>query len=285
VSLNNFTPSIWAAKLLQNWNNAHVAIDCVSREFEGDIKNQGDTVIVGGIGRVTITAHTKNTDITAVQTLQDVTQSLVVDQADHFNFQIDDIDKVQNKPSVMGEAMRESAWGLADVCDKYLLALLYNGVTTTTPDNALASRALGTGASDEDAYETLIDLGVLLDESNCPTNDRFCLVPPWVEGLLLKDPRFVSFGTAANEARLRNGRIGQAAGFEIRKSNNIYSALSSTYAIIVGSKQACTFAWQITKTEAYSPEKRFCDAIKGLQVYGAKIMRPYALATCPVTVA
>lgn len=286
MSIDNFTPALWAAELLENLNTAHVAANVVNRDYEGDIKAAGDTVQINSIGRVTIGSYTKNSNIGDPETLDDSMLSLVIDQAKYYNFQVDNIDKAQNKPKVMSAAMEEAAWGLADVSDRFLIALLYAGVASASPDNLLTSRALGVGAADEDAYETLVDLGVKLDESDVPSGNRWVLIPPWVHGLLLKDPRFVSFGTEENIELRKGGAIGTIeAGFTVYKSNNIYPALSSVYAMIAGSKMAATFAEQVVETEAYKPEKRFADALKGLHVYGAKVARPNALAALPVTVA
>lgn len=285
MSINNFIPTVWSGTLLEALNDAHVATNCVNREYEGEIQSFGDQVRINAFGRVTTYAYTKAADITAAQQLQDASMSLIIDQGRYYNFEIEDVDKAQIKPKIMTAAMKEAAYDLADVSDEFLILLMNNGVATAAPDNLMTTRALGTGAADEDAYETLVDMGVLLKESNAPKGDWFAMMPAWVHGLLLKDPRFVSFGTPENIARAKGGAVGQVAGFTIYESNNIYSALSSTYAIIAGSKSATTYAEQVTKTEAYRPPLRFADAVKGLHIYGAKVTRPNALVVIPVTVA
>lgn len=290
MSVNEFIPQLWAGTLLKNLNRAHVAKECCNRDYEGDIKDMGDSVKITSLGRVTIRTYTKNLTLASPEELNMASQMLVIDQGQYFNFIIDDVDKAQAAGSLMSGAMDEAAWGMADTADQFIIDTLYDGVATSSPDNFLDSRALGTGAGDEDAYETLVDLGVLLTESNVPTTGRWALVPPWVYGLLQKDPRFVSFGTQGNLDRLRNGVVGEAAGFTIKQSNNIYQAAvtnswanSVTYAIITGSKIAATYADQIAKTEAFRPPDKFGDAVKGLHVYGMKVTRPNAIAICPVT--
>ncbi|MDP2660040.1 MAG: P22 coat protein - protein 5 domain protein [Dehalococcoidia bacterium] len=285
MSLNNFIPKIWSGKILENLNNAHEAAKCCNKDYEGEIKSLGDTLTILSHGHVTIKAYTKGSLLAAPDRLQDAAMSLVIDTAKYFNVTVDDVDKVQMKPTIMSSAMRDAAWGMADISDLAIILALYNGVTTTAPDNLLASRALGTGATDEDAYETLVDLGVKLDESNAPSADRFALISPWVYGLLKKDPRFTSFGTEQNTRRLRGEPLGEVENLTIYKSNNIYPALSSAYAIIAGSKVACTFAEQIDKVEAFRPPDDFSDAVKGLYLFGLKVVRPTCLAVCPVTVA
>jgi len=131
----------------------------------------------------------------------------------------------------------------------------------------------------DDAYEYLVDLSVKLDENNVPTHDRFLVVPAWFHGLLLKDDRFVRSGTTTGDRRLMNGEAGEAAGFSILKSNNVLNTTGTAYKIIAGHRIATAYVEQIVDIKTYQPEKRFGDAVKGLYVYGAKVVRPTALAS------
>lgn len=276
MAINNFIPTVWAGMLLAALQKAHVFASpgVISRDYEGDITSMGDSVKINAIGDVTIKDYTKSTDIDAPETLDDASQILLIDQQKYFNFAIDDIDKAQQNPKVMTEAMNRSAYSLRDVLDGFLAGLYTdisanNFVGTDGSPTALTSAAL--------AYEALVDLGTKLDEADVPSDGRFCVIPPWVEGLMLKDQRFVSFGTSANVDNLANGRIGRAAGFDIYKSNNI-KASSGKWRCIAGHPMGWNLAEQIINVEAYRPERRFGDAVKGLHVYGAKVTRPYALA-------
>jgi len=282
MSLNNFIPTLWAVELLENLNDKHVYVDLLNRDYEGQIKNLGDTVKINSIGRVTIATYTKNGAINAPETLDDSQLMLAITEAKYFNFEIDDIDKKQQQPKLMGEAMKEAGWGLSDVADTFVAALLEAGVATASPDNTLTAATVGTGASDADAYELLVDLGVRLDESNCPEDGRWVVIPPWYRGMLLKDPRFVSFGTDKNRENLKNGQVGEAAGFLITVSNNV-PVSGSAYTVIAGHKVAASFAEQINDPEGFRPEGSFSDAMKGLHLYGSKVSRPYALASVVVT--
>ena len=282
MTINNFIPQIWAGTLLKNWNDAHVYVDLCNRDYEGEIKNVGDTVKINSIGRITISSYTKNSTISAPQTLVDSQTFLQITEQDYFNFEIDNVDDAQTKPKLMSAAMEEAAWGLADDADAFVAALMEAGVATGNQLTAAAS--VGTGASDDDAYEILVDLGVRLSENNVPKPGRFVVVPPWYEGMMNKDPRFVSFGTAANADNLKNGISHRAAGFDIRVSNNV-PVSGSAYTIIAGHKGATAFASQIKDTVAFSPHDSFSDAMKGLHVYGAKVIRPYALASIVATAA
>lgn len=285
MSLDNMIPIEWAVRLLENLNDAHVYAPLLNRDYEGQIKNHGDTVKINSIGRVAISAYTKNGSLSAPETLDDGQLMLAITEAQSFNFEIDDIDKRQQQPKMMDEAMQEAAWGLSDVADSFLATMLEAGVAAAAPDNTLAAAgSVGTGASDDDAYELLVDLGVRLDESNVPGSGRWAVIPPWFHGALLKDPRFVSFGTDANRSLLKNGQIGEAAGFIVAKSNNVPVA-GSAYTIIAGYHGAATYAEQINDPVGFRPEDSFSDAMKGLHLYGAKVTRPYALASVVATAA
>lgn len=192
----------------------------------------------------------------------------------------------------MGKAMKEASYAMADAVDLFCNSTLQTGVAGTVDGtgNRLAARSIGTGAGDDDAYETLVDLGVKLSEADVPSAGRWVVVPPWFKGMLLKDVRFTNYGTGANRATLANGEIGEAAGFTISESNNISGATSGTlavaggvYTVIAGTKEAATYAEQIDKVEAFRPPDGFNDAMKGLHLYGAKVCRPYELASVAIT--
>jgi len=284
MTIDNFIPTLWSASLLENLNDAHVYAPLLNTDYEGEISGQGDTVKINSIGRVSVGTYVKNVTSISPETLDGGQQVLTITEADYFAFEIDDIDKAQQKPKLMSAAMKEAAWAMSDEVDVFIATMLEAGVATAAPDNTLTAVTVGTGAADDDAYETLVDLQVKLTESNIPRAGRWVVVPPWYHGLLLKDPRFVSFGTSPNLGVLKNGQIGQAAGFTIVESNNV-PVSGAAYTVIAGYKGAATFAEQIDDPEAYRPETAFSDAVKGLHVYGAKVTRPYGLASVVATAA
>ena len=280
MALNNFIPAVWSARILAKLYKAHVygQSGVVNTDYEGEIRGAGDTVKINSIGDVAIKDYTKNSDIDPPEELTDAQQQLVITQQKYFNFAIDDIDKAQTKPKVMDEAMRTAGDGLVDKSDLFI-ASKYVDVPTanmigddTTPKVPTANTA-GTSF-----YEYLVDLGVILSENNVPTSGRFAVIPPWCHGLLQKDERFVKVGNLPAEERLVNGMIGRAAGFNLFESNNVPNTSGTKYKIIAGHPMACSYAEQIVEIEAYRPERRFSDAMKGLHVYGAKLVRPYAWA-------
>ena len=272
-----FIPTVWAARLLVALEKALIygQANVSNRDYEGDIRQAGNTVKIGSIGDVSIGDYVKDSDIGDPQVLSDADQSLLIDQSKYFNFYVDSVDRAQQNVNVLDEAMRRSAWGLREKADAFLAAAMEAGVP---PDNKIGSTAVPEVPTKNDAYEYLVDLGVLLDEANTPIDGRFCIVPAWFHGLLLKDDRFVRSGTAAGDRRLANGEAGEAAGFIVLKSNNVPQTTGTKYKIIAGHAMATAYVEQILDVQTYKPEKRFGDAVKGLHVYGAKVIRPTALA-------
>lgn len=282
MSLNNFIPQIWSARLLENLNKNHVFVNLCNRNYEGEIKGYGDQVKINSIGRVTIGDYSKNTDISAPETLNDAQRILLINQGKYFHFQIDDIDKVQQQPKVMDEAMREALYELTDACDSYIASFY----TEAQEINCIGDDANPTTLSAAtDAYNMLVRVSVKLDEANVTRGGRWIVAPAWYHALLLLDNRFVQAGTSAADNVLRNGEVGRAAGFTIYVSNNISKTgekENEKFKIMAGYEQTISYAEQIVKVEAYRPEKRFSDAVKGLHVYGAKVVRPDTLAVLTV---
>jgi hypothetical protein len=280
MSLDNFIPEIWSAELLRAYERALVygAPGVVNRDYEGDISAAGDTVRINSIGDPTIGDYTKNTDMAAVETLTDAQATLLIDQQKYFNFQVDDIDTAQQKPKVMAAAMERAGFGLRSAVDTYIASLYTDAagaIGSTGSPKTVTSPAT---ALNELAYTYLVDLGVILDEADVPSDGRFAIVPSWYHGLLLKDDRFVASGVQSAASALANGKVGEAAGFSIMKSNNVPNTAATKYRIVAGHPSAWSFAAQITSLEAYRPERRFASAIKGLLVFGAKVVKPAGLA-------
>lgn len=278
MSVSSFIPTLWAARILANLNNAHVFVspDIANRDYEGEIRSMGDKVKINAIGRITIRSYTRGSAITAPETLNTASQEIEIDQGKYFNFEIDDVDRAQvlNGGQLMEQAMVEAGWGLSDQADQFV-AGKYVDVPAGNTLGTIASPIAITGSN---AYDYLVKLGVKLDNNNTPRDGRWVAVPPWFYGAINLDSRFVSFGTDANRAQAANGVVGTMAGFQIRLSNNVQVVSSTKYQIMAGWRGAVSFAEQILNLEAYRPPDKFSDAVKGLYVYGGKTIRPNNMA-------
>lgn len=272
-----FIPTVWAARLLTALEKALVygQTNVCNRDYEGEVRSAGNTVKIASVGEVTVGDYDRDTDIGDPETLTDEAQTLNIDQQKYFHFYVDSVDRAQQNVNVLDEAMRRSAWELRDVADGYLASLMDAAVPAGNKIGTLATPEVPTK---DDAYEYLVDLSVLLDEADVPIDGRFCVVPAWFHGLLLKDDRFINAGTMRSDRVLANGAVGEAAGFSILKSNNVPNTAGEKFKIIAGHYIATSYVEQVIDVQTYRPEQRFGDAVKGLHVYGAKVVRPSALA-------
>lgn len=274
MAFTNFIPEVWSARLLEHLDNVHVYSALLNRDYEGDIRAYGDTVHINQIGDIAINDYTGE-DLAAPEELDSTMMELKIDQAKYFNFQVKDIDNAQSNPKVVDAAMQRASYNINDVIDNYLAGLLLAGVKS---ESTITAQTL----TSANAYDYLVDLGVLLNEHNVPMLGRWVVIPPWFHGLLLKDERFVGNGTGYNQAILQGGWVGDAAGFRIHLSNNVPESAGS-YSVIAGTNAAGSFAEQLVELEAYRLEKNFSDGLKGLHVYGAKVTQPDGLAVLKCT--
>jgi N4-gp56 family major capsid protein len=276
MSLQNFIPTIWSAKLIEELQKALVYGGCCNRDYEGEIKQAGDRVRIGGLSAVTIRNYTRNTDIEDPEDVIAATAELVVDQEKYYNFAVDDVDAAQAKPTVMSAAMKNAAYELADTIDQYVRDILIAGVSE---DNLLGSDdsdIVPNATAGTCVYDYILQMGEKLSDSKAPRQGRWIVVPPWWTTKLLADARFTAAPATSTDA-LVNGFIGRIGGFNVYESHNVKNTSGDHYKVLAGTNAACTLAIQINKTEGYRPPKRFADAVKGLCIYGAKVVRPACL--------
>jgi hypothetical protein len=267
VALDNFIPEIWSARLLDHLDKKLVFKDLVNTDYEGDIKGAGSTVKINQIGEVTISDYTKNSDLGDPETLTGAQQVLNIDQAKSFNFQVDDIDKAQTTPKLMDEAMKRAAYGIGDVIDMWIAG--FHSSAGIKLDNSGSGYTVGSGSGEKNAYDLLVEVGAEMDAKNVPDVDRWAVIPPWFHAALLKTDEYKQ----AWQDYMRTGTIPVVAGMAIKRSNNLKTS-STTYYVLAGTKGAISYAGQVATIEPYRMEKRFADAVKGLYVYGAKVVQP-----------
>lgn len=267
--INNFIPQVWSASLLQALKKNQIMAQIVNRDYQGDISAFGDRVIINSFAGIQVKDYEKNATSITPDYLDDNPQVILeINQAKYFAFKIDSVDNAQTNPKLMTTAMDEAAYALADATDRYI-AELYNDAAHQV-----------TGVFDKDtAYERVVEAGMKLDEANVPRMGRFLVVTPWAYAELLKSPEFIR-ATALGDNVVQNGEVGAIAGFRVHVSNNIYTTTvgGETYShLLAGTTHAISYAEQLNSIEAFRPEASFSDAVKGLHLYGAKVVRPEAL--------
>lgn len=303
MALNEFNPEIWSAKVLIALEKEHVYASLCNRDYEGDIANMGDTVRITGIGEITISNYTKDADINAPQALTDAQTALTITQAKYFNFALDDVDSRQAAAKdIMDVAAERAGYDLSDNVDQYVAGFYTDAPAVNSVGSSgspivpvVASSAnIGLGTT---VYDYLIVLNQYLTQSLVPKMGRWVVIAPWMTTLLIQDIRFTSFNTPdARQTILTNkidasggnlgmdAYLGKIAGMDVYESNNA-PHLGGTVGItgsqdvaLAGHSMALSYAENLAKTEKYRPPYRFADAIKGLLLYGAKTVRPQALA-------
>ena len=269
MSVATFIPELWSARLLQGLEKSHVATNLVNRDYEGQIRNQGDKVNINTLSDVAIKTYTPNSDIASPDDLTTTKQQLEITEADYFNIQLDDVDRVQAAGELMDTAMRNVAYKMNDRTDSFILGKIASGVDS---GNIIGTTESPIQVTKNNIYESIIEMRTKLDKANVPTSGRTIVIPPEIYALLLQDERFVKSDAVAGQNVLVNGLVGRVAGFDVFESNNVvYDTNNKFWKVTAQVRTATTFAEQIVKTEAYRMEKRFSDAVKGLHVYGAKV--------------
>ncbi len=270
MAITNFIPEVWSAAILEALRAKLVFPSLCNRDYEGDIREAGDTVHITGYNDVTVHEYVRGQAITVDDVTDKEAAVLKIDQSDYFAFKVNDLDKTQAKADLTGKFTNSAAYNMMKNVETYISNLMDAAVSTPAK-----TVAVGTPA---DAYLAVVEAGRKLDVQNVPDEGRWLVVSPDFYALLLQDSRFIE-GTEAGHNTLLNGVVGQVRGFTVVKSNNVprKSASPDTQSILAGTNAAVTFAQQVSKVEAMRMQTDFADMVRGLDLYGAKVIRPECL--------
>ncbi len=263
MAIASFIPQVWGARLQQNLQKSLVFGTLCNRNYEGDIAQWGDTVHINTLNDISVKSYTPGIDLDDPEQLTGTDAVLKIDHGAYYNFYLNDVDAAQARADVMDAAMRNAAQQLAVDAENYIISIIRQeaGVKPTLPMPSEEEGGL---------YALLLEMKQVMDGNNVPRYDRKLILAPELESALLLDNRFIT-GSSEADARLAEGAIGRALGFDIYISN----CLESEFVIMI--PDAVTFANQITRVEAYRPEKGFYDGVKGLCLSGAKVTMPKAV--------
>jgi len=272
MALEDFIPEIWSARLLKHLDKNLVFKQLVNTDYEGEIRNFGDTVRVNRIGDITVSPYTGT--VADPQALTGDQAVLEINEASYFNFFVDDVTEAQANPKLMDAAMERAAFALANTVDQYIAGL--HAQAGIVLDKGGDGYAVGNSNGKTNPYDLVIDIVEKMDENNVPAAGRWLVIPPWFHAALLKSEEY----KLAFQDYKTSGEIPTIAGIKILASNNLKTTTigTATYHILLaGTNMAISFAQQLSKVEAYRPEKKFADAVKGLLLYGAKAFYPESL--------
>jgi hypothetical protein len=292
-----FKPEAWSKVILAAEKKALVfgGPGIVNDDYEGEVSGPGTTVHITQFGDPEVSDYAPNESI-AYQELDDAGQELLIDQRKYFAFTIDDVDKRQAAGDMQSYLEDRAAYKLADTADQFIAGLYVNcasanillnsGTSSLTVDNELAPLTYGGSSTNPaDFYlQVVLPLKVKLDEAYVPKKGRYLVVPPWAEALLEQTQAFVSVATPAQQEVFTEGLIGRVSGFDVYTSNNSveFDQANNGWVVQAGHPMAITFAEQIVQTEALRLQTTFADAVRGLHVYGGRLVRPDHIAVAGV---
>lgn len=293
-----FIPEIWSGKLLEKFYDATILGAICNTDYEGEIKNQGDTVRIRQRPDITIRNYEPNGELT-LERPNATTTDFQIDYAKYFAVVLDDIYEVQADMDMMSMWAQDASEAMKINIDSSVLATNILGAAhaqnrgiaagkrsaninlgaTTTPRTVVARNP---SAGQIEILDLMVDIGTVLDEQNIPEQGRYIVIPPWLAGQIkksdLRDASLSGDGTSI----LRNGRLGMIDRFTIYMSNLLPSGVAGGLAagetaLFAGHTLATTFASQLVKVETVRSERTFGDVMRGLQVYGVKVLNPVGL--------
>lgn len=294
TAYQNFIPEFWSKQLEELLFTNAVMLQCVNRNYEGQIKEAGDTVNILTPGEISVSSlHGGN--INYDQVAPDKKQ-LVIDQKKFFAFRIDDVATAQSGVDLMQAHLRNAKKSIEIDQDSYLIGLH----TEADEQNIIAASDSATAVTPENVYAQFVELAKVLKNSNAigltagkttengtPTNAKtvpWVVINPDVEAVLLQCEQFTSSFQTADKT-LREGAIGRISGMDVLVSTNLKADANGSIPIIAGTNAAITFASQVAKIEKIRDVNTFSDLIRGLYLYGAKVVQPKALAVNYIKIA
>lgn len=277
MAITNFQRTVWSKKIQLQLDTITSLKDHCDFQFEGDIAYAKEVKILG-VTRPTIRTYVPGTSLTR-EAGTDSATTLAINQYKYFDFEVEDIDKAQSVPGLIEALTKEATLGLSEEADKYVAGL----VNTNYSSLSHGTNTDISGVSDGGV--SLIEAGFQkLYENNCKVTDTYYLElnPEWYTILR---PQIIKLDTN-NSDLIKKGFVGKYGNALISIENCLYKGTvggqANTTLCMLRTSKAIAFAGQIDKVEAYRPHDAFQDAIKGLYVFGAAIVRPEQIYVLPV---
>lgn len=278
MAITNFQQTIWSHKIQKQLETITSLKDHCDFQYEGDATN-AEKVKILGVVRPTIGTYTPNSDIT-IANATDAGQDLDIDQFKYFAFQVDDVDKAQSVPGLIEALSAEATQGLSEEADKFVAGLVVAGVT----GNKIAKGASTKVSTLTDGGVAMIEAGFQhLYENNCKVTDTYYLeITP---ELFTKFRPHLQNTLTDNVSAIKSGAVGHYNHAMVCIENLLGTwndGTRNTKLAMLRTNKAIAFVGQVRKVEAGRMEKRFADYIKGLYVFGAKIVRPEQIYAMPL---
>lgn len=285
---SNFIPQIWSGKLQVKFYKSTVLGEITNNDWEGEIKGMGDTINIRTIPTITINSYTKGMNLTS-QVPQSTPLTLNISKGKYFAVVLDDVDAVQADVKLMDMFTNDASQQMKIAIDGDVLGSVYAdaasgnyGATAGVSSGNLNLGVTGTPrqVTSSTVLNLILDMGQALDEQNVPEDGRWIVMPPWMAALIKNSDLKQAYLTGDSVSPLRNGKLGMIDRFTLYVSNNLTKVTDgsySTYNIIAGTRDAVSFASQITNVESIRSTTTFGNIMRGLNIYGFKTVKPEAL--------
>jgi len=282
----NFSPIIYSQKVQKFFRTASVIEAITNTDYAGEIENFGDTVNIIKEPIITVSAYSRGAVVDTQDIVDDQIQ-LVVDQANAFSFKVDDIEERHSHVNFESIATSSGAYALKNEYDKNVIAAMVAGVSSSSPDHLLGADSgsgqdqdVGFGSSEVDPVDTISKHNRLLNAADVPEENRWFLAgPEFVEQLGQANSKLMS-DTTGNAAPLRNGKVidGKIMNMDVYMTNNFAASSTSNFFKVLGGHMSSTAtANHIAKIEVIRHPESFSDVVRGLHVFGRKVLRNNAL--------
>lgn len=274
MAYTNFIPSVWAETINRELEKNLVFAEDCNRIYEGDIKQQGDSIHILGVGKPTIRTldrDSASSDIEKAEEVATTSTTMTVNQIRYFNYKVGDIDKAQAIGGLMDSLSQETSEGLANEMDKYI-ANMAKGSDVETMNISGSEKVV----TKENVLDILDDAIQKLQENdvNMASGVTVTVSPRFYK--LFKQA--YADKSTANTETLKNGRVASYGNVTIKLSNNVAKSSDGKIDyIMMRTKRAIAFVNPLTHTEAYRPENSFADAVKGFALFEGKVVRPKEL--------
>jgi hypothetical protein len=268
MAVTSFIPAIWNAQLLTDFRQQAVAASLTNREYEGNA-SAGNVVKINTATAISITDYKAALRVTSASAVSTTSQDLLIDQEKSFDFYVDDIDKAQVAGS-MDAYTRSAGEGLAEDADKFILSTALTGAGT-----ALTASTLADGNA---AFDLIRSVRKTMQKNKVPGGNRVLVVNAEFEALLLSaTSKLTNVDVSGDTQGLREAALGRLLGFDIYTSENL--PVTAKPQALAFYRPAVAYVSQIEKTEAMRATDKFADRLRGLHVYGAKVVRPTAVVS------
>lgn len=287
---SGFIPSIWSGKLVEKLYASTAYAEIANTDYEGEIKNKGDSVQIRTTPSITIRDYEVGGGLTYEKPTSDKVE-LQIDQAKYFAFEVEDVDAYQSDINLMDDWSDDGGEQMSIEIDTNVNAYAY---TEAAAANAGATAGAKSGSlnlgeagapvviTKSNILDVLVDCGTALDEQNVPNTGRYVILPAWMNGMLKKSDLRDASVMGDSTSVFRNGKVGELDRFTVYVNNNLSTVTDGTTGnqctnVIFGHKKALTFASQMTKMQTLPNPSDFGNLIRGLNVFGRKVIDPNAI--------